>query len=104
MKKLFLTISVITNLILVLFPLSIQSIESRAAPAVLANTCAGCHGTDGKSAGSIPSLRGIKFNEFVKTMKAFRADERKGTVMNRIARGYTDEEIDAMAKYFSELK
>lgn len=102
MKKLFLTIAVITGLVLILFPTNILSIESR--PAVLANACAGCHGTDGKSPGSIPSLRGIKFNEFVKTMKAFRADERKGTVMNRIARGYTDEEIDAMAKYFAELK
>lgn len=103
MKKLFLTIGgFVTSLILIFVPITAQSIES--SQAVLANTCAGCHGTDGKSTGSIPSLHGIKSDYFSKSMKAFRADERKGTVMNRIAKGYTDEEIDSMAKHFAELK
>jgi len=37
-------------------------------------------------------------------MKAFKSGERKGTVMNRIARGYTDEEIELMAKHLSSAK
>jgi len=70
-------------------------------PAMLANPCAGCHGPDGDSPGSIPSLKGLSAEEIASGMKAFKADRRKGTVMNRIAKGYTDEEIELMASYFS---
>jgi cytochrome c553 len=34
-------------------------------------------------------------------LKAFRADTRKGTVMNRISKGVDDAEITAMAAYFA---
>jgi sulfide dehydrogenase cytochrome subunit len=37
-------------------------------------------------------------------MKAFKSGERPATLMDRIAKGYTDEEIEAMAKYFAEIK
>lgn len=70
-------------------------------PAMLANPCAGCHGPDGDSPGSIPSLKGLSAEEIATGMKAYKADRRKGTVMNRIAKGYTDEEIDLMASYFA---
>ncbi len=73
-------------------------------PAMLANPCAGCHGTDGASPGSIPSIKGLPSSYLVSAMKAFKADKRKGTVMNRIAKGYTDEEIELMAKHFSSAK
>jgi len=68
--------------------------------AMLANPCAGCHGTDGASPGVIPPLKGLPSKYIVSTMKAFKADKRKGTVMNRIAKGYTDEEIELIASTF----
>jgi sulfide dehydrogenase cytochrome subunit len=37
-------------------------------------------------------------------MKDFRSDKKIGTVMNRIAKGYTDAEIDNVAQFYSELK
>jgi sulfide dehydrogenase cytochrome subunit len=37
-------------------------------------------------------------------MMAFRANERPGTIMNRIMRGYSDEELAAAADYFAKLK
>ncbi|MCF6211080.1 MAG: hypothetical protein L3J88_01345 [Gammaproteobacteria bacterium] len=70
-------------------------------PAMLATPCAGCHGPDGDSPGSIPSLTGLSTDDIISSMKAFKTDQRKGTVMNRIAKGYSDEEIDLMASYFS---
>jgi len=57
--------------------------------AVLANPCAGCHGTDGKSAGSIPSIHLLSSSSISSAMKAFKSGQRVGTVMNRIAKGYT---------------
>ena len=71
---------------------------------MLADTCAGCHGTDGASQGpATPTIAGISHDYFLDTMKAFKSGDRPSTVMNRIAKGYTEEELAEMAKYFSEM-
>lgn len=72
---------------------------------MLGNTCAGCHGTHGNSNGpATPSIAGIASEYFIDGMKAYREGTRPSTVMTRIAKGYTDEEIEAMAKYFAGQK
>ena len=85
-----------------IIPIAAQAVETR--PAVLANSCAGCHGTDGKSMGSIPSIHGLKADYFKKTMKDFKDGTRKGTIMGRIAKGYSEEDISLMAEHFANLK
>jgi sulfide dehydrogenase cytochrome subunit len=68
---------------------------------LLSVSCAGCHGTDGKSPGSIPTIGG-KSSDFIATaLRQFSSGERAGTVMGRHASGYTDEEIQLIADYFS---
>ncbi len=69
----------------------------------LAATCAGCHGTDGRSTGSdgIPSLAGQSRSLLIEQMNAFRAGTRKTTVMQQIARGYTDAQIAQLADFFA---
>jgi sulfide dehydrogenase cytochrome subunit len=67
----------------------------------LANACAACHGPDGRSQGAIPSIDNLPAEDFIAAMKGFRADVRKGTVMNLIAKGVDDAEISAMAAYFA---
>jgi len=83
--------------------LSSQSIAKDFRPAMFANPCAGCHGPDGHSPGSIPALNKLSAKYISVTMKAYKSDQRQGTVMNRIAKGYTDEEIDLIAQYFAEV-
>jgi sulfide dehydrogenase cytochrome subunit len=74
-------------------------------PAMLANACGGCHGTRGHSAGlAIPSLAGQPKDYFIVAMKRFRSDERPSTIMGRLAKGYSDAEIEAMAGYFARQK
>lgn len=69
---------------------------------MLGDTCAGCHGIDGVSQGpAIPSLAGISDAYFIETMQAYKKGERHSTIMQRIAKGYTDAEIEIMAPYFS---
>jgi sulfide dehydrogenase cytochrome subunit len=76
-----------------------------ASASMLANTCAGCHGTNGNSVGpASPSIAQMEKVAFVETMKAFQSGDMYGTIMGRIAKGYTDEEIEAMAGYFAEQK
>lgn len=72
---------------------------------VLAQTCANCHGTDGRSPGEIPSLAGRDFDHLAQRLVAFKAGEAKdATVMTRHARGYTDAELEALARYFSAIE
>jgi sulfide dehydrogenase cytochrome subunit len=59
---------------------------------------------DGVSAGTIPSINQLSADAIVAALKAFKSGERPGTVMDRIAKGYTDEEIQRIADYFQSLK
>ncbi|MDT8386701.1 MAG: cytochrome c [Thiogranum sp.] len=69
--------------------------------AILSASCAGCHGTDGASPAAVPNIAG-KSAEFIEnTMLDFRSGKRPGTVMNRHASGYTDEEIRLIAEFFA---
>lgn len=69
----------------------------------IAFTCYGCHGHGGVSHGSVPSLkRDAAYIE--QSLKAFRDGQRPATIMDRLTRGYTDEEIAAVARYFGNLQ
>ena len=72
---------------------------------MLGDTCASCHGTRGKSFDEyMPSLAGIDRGQLIKAMRDYRADRRASVVMNRIAKGYNDPEIEAIADYFSKIR
>ena len=72
-----------------------------ASPIVLANTCFSCHGTDGQSEGAMPSIKGKPAAYISAMLTAYRDDSKKGTVMNRIAKGFSPDEIAALSKYFA---
>jgi sulfide dehydrogenase cytochrome subunit len=75
-----------------------------SSTAVLAGTCANCHGTAGRSAGGMPSLAGQPEAYLVQQMQAFRDGKRPATIMHQLAKGYTDEQIQALAKHYAGLK
>ena len=72
-----------------------------ASGAVLTYTCFSCHGTDGKSAGDMPTIAGKSEDYITEKLKAFKSGELEATVMDRIVKGFTDDEIAALAKFFS---
>jgi sulfide dehydrogenase cytochrome subunit len=80
--------------------------QSAGDAAVLAGPCANCHGTDGKSNNKVPSLAGRPAPTLAALMKAFKGETPPPgtTIMNRLAKGYSDEQIEALAKYFAEKK
>ncbi len=72
---------------------------------MLANTCVGCHGPNGSSLGpASPTIAGMSKDNFIEIMTAYQSGERPATVMTRIAKGYTNEEIELMADFFSKQK
>lgn len=79
------------------------ALAETAAGEMLAGTCAGCHGTFGNSVGpATPIIAAMSPSIFVEIMQGYRDDRIFSTVMGRLARGYTDEELEKMAEYFSE--
>ncbi len=82
-----------------------QAIADPSKPVpLIAQACAGCHGQYGAGQGATPPIAGTPKEDFVKVWAAFRANERPATIMNRIARGYTDEEVATLADYFASLR
>ena len=73
-----------------------------ADASMLANTCAGCHGTNGVSMGpAAPTIAGLSPDYFIETMQGFSSGEIPSTIMERIAKGYSEEEITSMSKYYA---
>jgi cytochrome c553 len=71
----------------------------------LASACFTCHGTDGRSVGGIPpSLAGRDRSHLLQAMKDFKAGKRPATIMHQQAKGYTDQELEAIAGYFAGVK
>ncbi|MDP6473621.1 MAG: c-type cytochrome [Alphaproteobacteria bacterium] len=86
----------LTAIVLLAFP--VGALADEPSPTVLANTCFSCHGTDGKSPGAMPSLDEKSASYIAQTLREFRSDEIENTVMSRIAKGFSDAEIDALAE------
>src|SRR5262245_2303283 len=76
-----------------------------AATRNMTSACAICHGTDGRAATKdIVPLAGLPREHIASQMRAFRDGQRPATVMHQIAKGYTDQQIDAMAGWFAAQK
>jgi cytochrome c553 len=49
----------------------------------------------------VPRLAGLDRAAIAKAMQDFRSGQRPATVMDRIAKGFTDEEIQAIAAWYA---
>ena len=70
----------------------------------IAFACAGCHGTDGRSVGLAPELNGEDAEDLYEMMVDYKTDKDEGTIMNRIAKGYSDSELRAVSEYLSKVE
>lgn len=73
------------------------------AGARLAANCVACHGT-ADAAGPIPSLAGQSREAIASSLRAFKEGTRQSTVMTQLAKGYTDQQIEQLATWFSVQK
>ena len=72
---------------------------------LLAGNCLNCHVSDVKSTTSIPVIAGKPEAVLKAQLLAYKSDNIPAgtTIMNRLAKGYSDAEIAALAAYFSTL-
>lgn len=70
--------------------------------AILANACTSCHGVDGHSETAIPSIAGLGAEAFYALMTGFRDGTVTATIMGRIAKGYSDDQLHLLANFYAE--
>jgi sulfide dehydrogenase cytochrome subunit len=65
----------------------------------LAASCSSCHARSSEPSVSvgIPALTGLSSAQLLSKLMAYRQDEIAGTLMNRIAKGYSPAELAAIA-------
>ena len=84
------------------FAADAPKLMSGASASMLANTCAGCHGTNGASQGpASPTIGGLSPDYFIEMMEGFASGDIPSTIMGRIAKGYTEDEIKVMADFYA---
>jgi sulfide dehydrogenase cytochrome subunit len=90
--------------VLAALPFAVQAQESTVLSS-LAATCANCHGTEGRSVTKeVVPLAGLTKEHIVSALKGFKDGTRPATVMHQISKGYTDQQVEAIAAYFAAQK
>lgn len=69
--------------------------RAEAPVRLMAETCLACHSPELHS--TIPSLAGRPAGDLLRLLLAFRDGSRAATIMDRIAKGYSREELGAIA-------
>jgi cytochrome subunit of sulfide dehydrogenase len=69
-----------------------------------ATSCSGCHAGSAGVETPVPRLVGRSASELVSQMEAFRSGQRQATVMDKIAKGFSDAEIQAIAAWYAEQR
>jgi len=72
-----------------------------AEPPAGAMSCSGCHPSSARVASPVPRLNGLDQALIVRAMEDFRSGKRAATVMDRISKGFTREEIQAIAAWYA---
>jgi cytochrome c553 len=69
-----------------------------------AAACSGCHPISRWAGTPFTRLVGRNAADIIAAMQEFRAGKRPGTIMDRIAKGFTDDEIKAIAAWYAAQK
>lgn len=67
-----------------------------------AQACNVCHGNASYVSPTMPRIRGTDAGALYTSLIELKADKRQATIMNRIAKGYSDEQLKAISEYLSK--
>lgn len=71
---------------------------------MLSLSCASCHGTEGKSEAITPYIAGMGKANMYQILLDFKNGKRTETMMQKHVKGFSDEELEQIAYYFSKVK
>lgn len=66
--------------------------------------CSGCHATNPRADTPVPPLAGRPAADTATAMSEFKSGARKGTIMDRIAKGFSEAETQAIATWYAQQK
>ena len=69
-----------------------------------AASCSGCHAANTRVETPVPPLKGRSQADIADAMLDYKSGKRAGTIMDRIAKGFSDEEIRAIAAWYAGQK
>jgi sulfide dehydrogenase cytochrome subunit len=69
-----------------------------------ATTCSGCHPAAKSVDTTVPRLIGRNPADIVTAMQAFKSGQLPSTVMDRISKGFSDDEVKAIAAWYGAQK
>jgi cytochrome c553 len=77
--------------------------ETRDGPPGAAS-CSGCHATNAGIDSPVPRLNGVTASATMAAMLAFKTGQRPATVMDRLAKGFSEAEIQSIAEWYAQQK
>jgi sulfide dehydrogenase cytochrome subunit len=91
--------------------IGIATIAASSVPALAASlpppgaaSCSGCHTSGAAAAPAVSRLYGRDAGDIMTAMTGFRDGSLPATVMTRIAKGFTDDELRAIAAWLAAQK
>jgi sulfide dehydrogenase cytochrome subunit len=80
------------------------ALAASSEPPAGASSCSGCHAAGARVDTTVPRLIGRSAADIVSQMQAFKTGQKQSTVMDRIAKGFTDPEVQAIAEWYAQQK
>lgn len=78
------------------------SLAAPLKPPPGASSCSGCHAATSNIDTPVPRLAGRKAEDIVAQMQAFKSGQKPSTIMDRIAKGFSDAEVQAIADWYAQ--
>ena len=72
--------------------------------AIWGASCMACHGTDGRASGVGKTIGGMAEQEMYAALIGFKNGTRPSTIMHHHTKGYTEDQLKRISKYFSSIK
>ena len=90
--------------VVALFAMPAVASAASPEPPPGAASCSGCHAGGAKVDTPVARLVGRNAADIVAQMQAFKTGQKPSTVMDRIAKGFTDAEVEAIAAWYAQQK
>ena len=84
--------------------LPVAAFAASPEPPPGAASCSGCHAVNARTKTAIPRIQGRSASDIVTAMADFRSGKHASTVMDRIAKGFSDDETQAIAAWLAAQK
>lgn len=78
-----------------------QAPQPLSEAAFAAQTCNLCHGSPSYVSPTMPPIHGVDAKTLYDALLAVKTNQRASTIMGRIARGYSDDQLKAIADYLA---